>query len=113
MMTISESDPEAIAVVLTTIGADADTESLARTLVHERLVACVNILPPMTSIYRWRGDVSKDPEQQLVMKTTVGRLAALERRLHELHPYEVPEFVVIAVAGGSDGYVEWVRESTR
>lgn len=108
-MSVSET-PDAV-IVLTTIGADADAAVLARTLVQERLAACVNILPPMTSVYRWKGQIEQDREQQLLIKTTAGRVAALETRLRALHSYEVPEFLVIRVTGGSDAYLHWLRES--
>ena len=107
----SATDPHAV-IVLTTIGADADASLLARTLVEERLAACVNVLAPMTSIYRWRGTVEQDPEQQLVIKTVAERVTALEARLRDLHPYELPEFLVLPVAGGSDAYLQWVEQST-
>ena len=97
--------------MLTTIAADADGAALARTLVEERLAACVNLLPAMTSIYRWKGQVEQDREQQVVIKTTTDRLTALEIRLGELHAYELPEFLVVAAAAGSDAYLAWVRES--
>ena len=100
----------AIAIVLTTIGADADAASLARTLVEERLAACVNVLPPMTSFYRWKGAVEEDREQQLVIKTTSDRTAAVGARLRQLHPYELPEFVVLN-ATASQAYAAWVGES--
>ena len=100
-----------IVLVLTTLGADADAVALARVLVDERLAACVNILPPMTSIYRWKNAVEQDREQQVVMKTTAGRVAALEARLRQLHPYELPEFLVITASGGSAAYLDWVRDS--
>ena len=99
-----------LAIVLTTVGADAPAASLARTLVEERLAACVNVLPPMISFYRWKGVVEEDREQQLVIKTTSDRTAALEARLRELHPYELPEFVVLD-ARASDTYGAWVGES--
>ena len=101
-----------IAIVLTTIGADADAERLASALVEEQLVACVNVLPPMSSVYRWKGQVETDREQQLVMKTTPERLEALEKRLRELHPYELPEFIVLRGAA-SQAYSAWVADSTR
>ena len=107
-------DPQStseIAIVLTTIGADADAAALARTLVEERLDACVNVLPPMTSVYRWKGAVEQDREQQLVIKTTRGAVAALESRLRALHPYELPEFLVLAAADGARAYCAWVAES--
>ena len=100
----------AIAIVLTTIGADADAASLARTLVEERLAACVNVLPPMTSFYRWKGAIAEDREQQLVIKTTPDQTAALGARLRELHPYELPEFVVLD-ATASMAYAAWVGEA--
>ena len=100
----------AVVLVLTTIGADADAAAIARQLVEERLAACVNMLPAMTSVYRWKGNVEQDREQQIVIKTTPDRLSALETRLRELHPYELPEFLVLA-AGGSTGYLAWVGES--
>jgi periplasmic divalent cation tolerance protein len=99
-------------LVLTTLGADADAAGLARTLVDDRLAACVNVLPAMTSIYRWKGSVEQDREQQLVIKTTAERVPALEARLRHLHPYELPEFVVLNAAA-SAAYAEWVTESTR
>ena len=95
--------------MLTTIAADADGAALARTLVEERLAACVNLLPAMTSLYRWKGQVEQDREQQVVIKTTTDRLAALETRIRELHAYELPEFLVVSAAGGSQEYLAWVR----
>jgi len=108
---VAFTDHSDAVIVLTTIGADADAAALARTLVEERLAACINVLPPMTSVYRWKGQVEQEREQQLLIKTTGGRVAALEARLRELHPYEVPEFLVVRVIGGSDAYLAWLRES--
>ena len=102
------STDDAIALVLTTLSADADASAFARTLVTEQLAACVNVLPVMTSIYRWKGVVEQDREQQLVIKTAPHRLPALEARLRELHPYELPEFVVLN-ARASAAYAAWVR----
>ncbi len=99
-------------LVLTTLGADADAAALARTLVEERLAACVNVLPAMTSIYRWKGSVEQDREQQILIKTTAGRVDALAARLRDLHPYELPEFIVLG-AEASEAYAEWVDDSTR
>ena len=98
-------------IVLTTVGADTDASALARTLVGERLAACVNVLPPMTSVYRWQGKVETDREQQVIIKTTEARLPALEARVRELHAYDLPEFLVIEAAAGSDAYLHWVTES--
>ena len=99
-------------IVLTTLGADADASSLARTLVEERLAACVNVLAPMTSTYQWKGTIEQDREQQLVIKTTAARVPALEARLRDLHPYELPELLVLPVSTGSDAYLRWMGEST-
>lgn len=109
---MSASVPDVV-LVLTTVAAEADAASLARTLVDERLAACVNVLPPMTSIYRWNGQVEQDREQQLIMKTTRERLGALESRIRELHGYELPEFLVIPASGGSGAYLAWVEASVR
>ena len=98
-------------IVLTTIGSEIDALAMARTLVDERLAACVNVLPAMTSIYRWKGSVEQDTEHQVVIKTAADRLPALEARLRQLHPYELPEFLVLDVAGGGAAYLAWVRES--
>jgi periplasmic divalent cation tolerance protein len=100
-------------IVLTTLGADADASAIARALVDERLAACVNVLPPMTSTYRWNGRVEQEREQQLVIKTAAARVDALEARLRELHPYEVPEFLVVRVDRGSEAYLSWLAESAK
>ena len=99
------------ALVLTTLRASADAASFARTLVDERLAACVNVLPPMMSVYRWKGAIEADSEYQLVIKTTLERLPALESRLKVLHPYELPELLVIEVSGGSAAYLGWLTGS--
>ena len=109
---MSSSDPQVI-LVLTTIAAEADGAALGRSLVDERLAACVNVLPAMTSVYRWKGQVEQDREQQVIIKTTRDRLAALEARVRELHTYELPEFVIIEAGGGAEAYLAWVEESVK
>jgi periplasmic divalent cation tolerance protein len=101
-----------LVLVLTTLGADADAAALARTLVEERLAACVNVLPAMTSIYRWKGSVEENREQQLLIKTAPDRVEALATRLRQLHPYELPEFILLN-GDASAAYALWVDESTR
>ena len=100
-----------VSIVLTTVGKDDDARRIARVLVEERLAACVNIVPRILSIYTWKGHISEDDEQQLVIKTAAGKVAALEARLRELHSYETPEFLVIHASGGSKSYLDWVAES--
>jgi periplasmic divalent cation tolerance protein len=97
-------------LVLTTVPED-EAEALARTLVEERLAACVNIHAPMTSLYWWKGSIERDGESQLVIKTTRARLEALTARINQLHTYELPELLIVPVAWGSQGYLDWVRES--
>lgn len=88
---------------------DQRADELASALVEERLAACVNVLAPMISVYRWKGAVEREPERQIVIKTTPARRAAIEARLKTLHPYELPELVVIG-AETSDAYLRWVVE---
>ena len=89
---------------------DAETAArIARALVEERLAACVNVLPGVTSIYRWKDSVETANEAVLLVKTRADRGPALEARVRELHPYEVPEIVRVSVSGGSAHYLDWVR----
>jgi len=108
------ADPGAAAVViaLTTLPADADAAAFAEALVRERLAACVSITEPMTSIYTWQGAVERAGERQLLLKTVRGRLPLLKARLASLHPYEVPELIVLPAVDGGEAYLAWVREST-
>ncbi len=99
-------------MVLTTLPADADGAAFARALVTARLAACVNLLAPMESIYRWEGDIEQDTERQVVIKTSRDRVAALWDRVRELHPYDVPEFLVLPIVDGNDAYLRWVADST-
>ena len=91
--------------MFTTLPPDADdSASFARSLVEERLAACVNLLPPMESVYRWEGKIERETERQLIIKTTRERTAALWERVREMHPYEVPEFVVVPILDGNEAY---------
>lgn len=84
---------------------------LARELLQEKLVACVNVLPGVTSLYWWEGQIQEDSEVLLVLKTTEERLATLKERLPQLHPYSVPELLALPVQDGLAPYLQWVAES--
>lgn len=101
-----------VVTVITTLGDVDAAAELVETLVAERLIACGNIVPGVTSIYRWQGEVVRDGEVMVVMKTTRTRLDDLLERAAALHPYEVPELLALAVDGGSAPYRRWVTEET-
>jgi periplasmic divalent cation tolerance protein len=105
------SAPEFV-IVLTTLPMEEDATSFATTLVEERLAACVNIHGEVRSIYRWQGTIEHDQEHPIVIKTTSECLSRLFERIRELHPYDVPEFVVLPVVDGSGAYLNWIRDST-
>ena len=100
-------------MVLTTLPVDADGPGFARSLVEERLAACVNLLAPMESVYRWEGNIEQETERQVVIKTSRDRVAMLWERIRELHPYDVPEFLVLPIIDGNDAYLRWVADSTQ
>ena len=93
---------------------DAETATrIARALVEERLAACVNVLPGLQSVYRWQGQIQRDTEVLLLIKTTRARYPALQARLPQLHPYELPELVAVEAADGLPAYLHWVADATR
>jgi len=97
-----------VCVVLVTV-PDVDSGCrLARRVVQERLAACGNVIPGLTSVYRWEGEVQEDPEALVLFKTTEEALAGLKERVMELHSYEVPEFLALPVTDGHDPYLRWV-----
>jgi len=100
-----------VRVVLVTGPDPATLESIGRALVEEGLAACVNVIPGVTSVYRWEGETRADSEALAMIKTTEDCVQAARIRVAELHPYEVPEFVALEVAEGSPAYLRWVRES--
>jgi periplasmic divalent cation tolerance protein len=99
-------------IVLTTLPLDLDADQFARALIDERLAACVNVFPAMRSTYSWNGAVEVTDERQVLIKTTRLRLEELRARLHDLHPYELPEFLVIEPAEGSPDYLAWLAKRT-
>lgn len=100
-------------VALSTVGGREDAERIAGALVERGLAACVNIVPGVTSVYRWQGRVERDQEHLLVMKTSAARFEELKRHLLELHPYEVPELVAWPLGAGHRAYLDWLDESLR
>ena len=100
-------------LVLTNVPERAIAERLAGMLVEQRLAACVNILAPCRSVYRWKGAVQHDEEHPILIKTTAERYAALEQALRAAHPYELPEILAIPVERGLPAYLEWVAAETR
>jgi len=96
-------------IVLTTMPDDARADELARMLVDEQLAACVHVHAAVSSTYRWKGVVERESERPMVIKTSRARLAELDRRLHALHPYELPEFVVLS-GEASDAYGRWIND---
>src|SRR5262245_21469178 len=100
-------------IVLTTLPAEGDAEKFASQLDEERLAACVSIGHAMRSVYLWKNAVERADERQLAIKTTRAQVTALEARLRKLHPYDVPEFVVLPIDSGSADYLSWLTTSTR
>lgn len=100
---------EQVIIALSTCPDEAAARRIAEALVSERLATCVNRVTGMTSTYFWDGRLQDDAEILLIIKTTAARLAGLEARLKVLHPYELPELVALAVAGGNEQYLQWVR----
>ena len=95
-------------IILTTVPSAEFATELGRQLVSRNLAACVNVLPPMTSIYRWKGEIQQDTEWQVVIKTLHSRVDAVHVTISELHPYDLPEFLVVPVEGGDPAYLAWV-----
>ena len=106
------NDSARTVVAWTTWPAGADVSGFARTLVDERLAACVTVHPRVRSVYSWQGVMEEDEEQLLMIKTTANRIAALRTRMGQLHPAEVPELVVLPVVDGNPAYLAWVEETT-
>jgi periplasmic divalent cation tolerance protein len=100
-------------IVLTTTANPEEAARLGRSLVEERLVACATLIPSVQSIYRWQGAVESPAETLLLLKTGPEQLAALEARLHELHSYQTPEFLVLKVDAASQPYLDWLQSSLR
>ena len=103
---------DAIVVLVTTASAEEGAR-IGRTLVGERLAACVNVVGPIQSIYRWRDAVEEATEHLLVIKARAVDLAALDVRLRALHSYDVPEVLALPVVGGSAAYLAWLDEATK
>src|SRR5687768_17784549 len=97
--------------VTTTLPDQPAAERIAATLVAERLVACAQVMGPVSSTYRWQGKVEHSGEWYCHLKTIQERLPELSRRIRELHPYEVPEIIALPIVGGDPGYLKWIEES--
>jgi periplasmic divalent cation tolerance protein len=99
-------------VVFVTAPDEQVAALIGRTLVEERLAACANLVSPIRSIYRWQGAVEDGSEHLMLIKTRASHYPALEARVKQLHPYEVPEIIAVEIGHGSSRYLQWIREST-
>ena len=98
-------------IVLTTAGSAEEAEKIARYIVEQRLAACVNIVPKIESVYRWRGKVESSAEWLLLIKTTVDKFPNVRSAIRELHSYDLPECIAIVVDDGSEEYLDWIADS--
>lgn len=102
-----------VILVLTNLPDRAAAERLGETLIEKQLAACVNILAPCRSVYRWKGAVQHDEEHPMLIKTTAERYQALQQAIREGHPYELPEILAVPVEHGLPEYLQWVEAETR
>ncbi|MFS8794996.1 MULTISPECIES: divalent-cation tolerance protein CutA [unclassified Synechococcus] len=102
--------PDTLAVVMTTVGSETEAHRLAHTLVAERYVACAQVLPGITSYYRWQGSLQTDAEFLILLKLPATAYPRLEQRLRELHPYAEPEILALAATQVSTTYLAWARD---
>ncbi|MFC1888700.1 divalent-cation tolerance protein CutA [Thermodesulfobacteriota bacterium] len=106
------SDMAEYAVLLATAGSEEEAKTIADALVSESLVACVNLIAPVRSIYRWKGEICDDREVTMIMKTRTALIDTVAGRIKELHSYEVPEIIALPVLAGLTEYLKWIDEST-
>jgi len=99
-------------LVITNLPDRESAEKLALLLLEQRLAACVNILAPCVSVYRWQGEIQHDEEHPLLIKTVKQRYAELEAAIRANHPYELPEIIAVPITGGLPAYLEWVESET-
>ena len=107
-----ESMPEPI-VVLVTCGSEEEAVKIAHALVEEHLAACVNLISPIRSIYRWEGKIWDEKEWLLIIKTQKQRFGELEKKVKFLHSYSVPEIISLPIIEGSSSYLTWIKENTK
>ncbi|ARM76579.1 divalent-cation tolerance protein CutA [Acidianus manzaensis] len=100
-------------VVITTVSELASGKKIAKTLVEEKLAACVNIIPYVKSIYTWEGKIVEDDEAFLVIKTESSVKDKIIKRIKEIHPYELPEIITLDITGGLENYLNWIRENVK
>lgn len=100
-------------LVLTTCPDEMVAQSIAKQLVTEKLAACVNIAPNITSVYCWEGELNCDTEVQLIIKTTQGKFEHLNRRINQLHPYDVVEVIALNIQQGDKHYLNWITNSLK
>jgi periplasmic divalent cation tolerance protein len=99
-------------VVLTTVSTDEEAVTLVKALLERRLIACGTLVPGARSIYRWQGKISDEREVLLLLKTRSARVEPLQAAFKELHPYKVPELLVLSVDTGLEKYLEWINGET-
>lgn len=99
--------------VFVTCSSEEESLKIARQIVQERLAACVNMISPVRSVYRWQGAVEEAQEWLLIIKTRGELFAALEERIRGLHSYSVPEIIAVPIRAGSARYLEWIEQETR
>jgi periplasmic divalent cation tolerance protein len=100
-------------IVLTTAGSEEEAAKIAHELVERRLAACVNLVPKILSVYRWKGNVEEAAEWLLIIKTTAEHYSAVRDAIHELHSYELPECISLSVDDGSLPYLKWLEDSVK
>jgi len=100
-------------LVLTTASSREEADRIASELVAQRLAACVNILGPISSVYRWKREIERTEEFLLLIKTTAAQLHALEQAIGTLHSYELPELISFSIEGGPAAYLDWIAESVK
>jgi periplasmic divalent cation tolerance protein len=111
--TLTSMDSTDCVVVLVTVGSPDEGERIATAVVSEQLAACVNVVGPIESIYRWDNQVQHDQEMLLVIKTRTALFEDLAARVRALHSYQTPEVIAVPIIAGSQAYLDWLRGSTR
>ena len=101
------------AIILTTVSAAEEGRSIANTLVEKQLAACVNIIPKISSVYRWKGKIQSETEVLLLIKTTKDLEAEVYQEVQAVHSYDTPELITLPITNGSETYLDWMTDAVR